>query len=48
MPKERYIRGSDIGTHTFCARALHLKDVGAPTTLAGEQEAGTAYQVLLH
>lgn len=43
MPKERYIRASDIGTHAFCARALHLKDVGAPTTLVSEQQLGTAY-----
>ena len=43
MPKERYIRASDIGTHAFCARALHLKDQGALTTLVREQEAGTAY-----
>jgi hypothetical protein len=43
MVKERYIRASDIGTHAFCARALHLKDAGAPTTLVREQEAGTVY-----
>lgn len=43
MPKERYVRASEIGTHAFCARALHLKDQGAPTTLVREQEAGTAY-----
>ncbi len=43
MPQEYYIRASDIGTHAFCARALYLKDVGAPTSLVREQEAGTAY-----
>jgi hypothetical protein len=43
MPKERYIRASDIGTHAFCARALHLKETGAPTTLAREQEAGMIF-----
>ncbi len=43
MPQERYIRASDIGTHAFCARALHLKDIGAPTSHVHGQEAGTAY-----
>jgi hypothetical protein len=43
MPNERYVRASEIGTHAFCARALHLRDIGAPTTLAREQEAGTIF-----
>ena len=43
MPKERYIRASDIGTHVFCARALHLKDAGAPSSLVREREAGIAF-----
>lgn len=43
MPKDRYIRASEIGTYAFCARALHLKDIGAPTTLVQAQAEGTAY-----
>lgn len=43
MPQERYVRASEIGTHEFCARALHLKDVGAPTTLGQAQQQGIAF-----
>ena len=43
MPKERYVRASDIGTHSFYARALHLKDNGVPSAFVREMEAGTAY-----
>jgi hypothetical protein len=43
MTSERYIRASEIGAHAFCARALHLRDSGAPTTLARERDAGTAF-----
>ena len=43
MPREKYIRASDIGTHEFCPVFLDLKDAGAPTTLVHEQQQGIAF-----
>lgn len=43
MAREKYIRASDIGAHAFCARALCLKDRGAPSTLVHAQQQGIAY-----
>jgi hypothetical protein len=43
MPHDPYVTASDIGTHAFCARALHLKDAGVPSSLGQSQQAGVDF-----
>ncbi len=43
MPKERYVRASEIGSYVFCRRAWHLDQRGVPSTLEPERAAGIAF-----
>jgi hypothetical protein len=43
MPKERYVRASEIGSYVFCRRAWHLDQRSVPTTLEPERAAGVVF-----